>query len=128
AHHSVLRIPARSPTPDLHDQFARERARPAPQDHQDARPFPYRRRRDEIDLARAAQHHGQVGAHRVLLAAGDESIRDSLRRPLFAVERVKCTSAWTLPEPWTHRTRPPLLGKPHRTRFPTAPTRIIGSR
>ena len=38
---------------------------------------------------------------------------------------VKCAGAWTLPEPWTHRTRPPLLGKPHRTRFPTAPTRII---
>jgi hypothetical protein len=32
---------------------------------------------------------------------------------------------WTLPEPWTHRTRPPLLGKPHRTRFPTAPTALI---
>ena len=28
-------------------------------------------------------------------------------------------------EPWTHRTRPPLLGKPHRTRFPTAPTALI---
>jgi hypothetical protein len=23
------------------------------------------------------------------------------------------------------RTRPPLLGKPHRTRFPTAPTRVV---
>ena len=32
---------------------------------------------------------------------------------------------WTLPEPWTHRTRPPLLGKPHRTRFPTATTALI---
>src|SRR5437867_623217 len=78
-------------------------------------------------MARTAKHHGQVGAHRVLLAAGDESICDSLRRTLFAVERVKCKSAWTLPERWTHRTRPPLLGKPHRTRFPTAPTRIIVS-
>src|SRR5205814_4546987 len=29
---------------------------------------------------------------------------------------------WKLPEPWTPRTRPPLLGKPHRTRFPTATT------
>ncbi len=27
---------------------------------------------------------------------------------------------WKLPEPWTHRTRPPLLGKPPR--FPTATT------
>src|SRR5437773_12497822 len=66
-----------------------------------------------------------MGAHGLLLAAGDESIRDSLRRPLFAFTRVKCKSAWTLPEPWTPRTRPPLLGKPHRTRFPTAPTRIV---
>ena len=35
------------------------------------------------------------------------------------------TRLWTLPEPWTHRTRPPLLEKPHRTRFPTAPTAIL---
>lgn len=28
---------------------------------------------------------------------------------------------WTLPEPWTHRTRPPLLGKP-QTGLPQAPT------
>ena len=60
-----------------------------------------------------------------LLETGDESIRDPLRRSLFPIDRVKCNGAWTLPEPWTHRTRPPLLGKPHRTRFPTAPTRII---
>ena len=32
---------------------------------------------------------------------------------------------WTLPERWTHRTRPPLLGRPHRTRFPTAPAALI---
>src|SRR6266852_2028431 len=29
---------------------------------------------------------------------------------------------------WTRRTRPQGLGKPHRTRFPTAPTRIIDFR
>jgi len=29
---------------------------------------------------------------------------------------------WTLPSPWTHRTRPPGPGRPHRTRFPTART------
>ena len=35
---------------------------------------------------------------------------------------------WKLPEPWTPRTRPPLLGKPPRTRFPTATTGpIIGN-
>jgi len=36
-----------------------------------------------------------------------------------AFERAR---PWTPPEPWTHRTRPPLLGKPPRTRFHTAPT------
>ena len=30
-------------------------------------------------------------------------------------------SPWKLPEPWTPRTRPPLLGKPE-DRFPTATT------
>ena len=33
--------------------------------------------------------------------------------------------AWTLPSLWTPRTRPQGFGKPHRTRFPTAPTPII---
>ena len=39
--------------------------------------------------------------------------------------RARRKSAWTLPSLWTQRTRPQGLGKPHRTRFPTAPTRII---
>ena len=30
-------------------------------------------------------------------------------------------SLWTLPEPWTPRARPPLLGKPQNG-FPRAPT------
>ena len=29
---------------------------------------------------------------------------------------------WTLPDPWTHRSRPPFLAKPHTPRFRTAPT------
>ena len=33
--------------------------------------------------------------------------------------------AWTLPSLWTPRTRPQGLGKPHRTRFPTAPTPLL---
>ena len=33
-------------------------------------------------------------------------------------------TAWTLPSLWTPRTRPQGLGKPRRTRFPTAPTPI----
>jgi hypothetical protein len=31
------------------------------------------------------------------------------------------TSLWKLPQPWTPRTRPPLLGKPQNG-FPRAPT------
>ena len=49
---------------DLHDQRARKRARAAPEDHQDARPLSQRRCRDETDLARAAQHHREMGARR----------------------------------------------------------------
>jgi hypothetical protein len=75
--------------------------------------------------AGAAQYHGELGAGRPHLAPSDESVRDPVRRSLFAPDDVKCPRAWTLPEPWTHRTRPPLLGKPPRTRFPTAPTRIV---
>src|SRR6059036_3046778 len=43
------------------------------------------------------------------------------RLPARATQNQK-TRLWKLPEPWTHRTRPPLFGKPHTTRFPTAPT------
>jgi hypothetical protein len=68
-----------------------------------------------------------VGADLTPLPRRDESIRDPLRRSLSTLTGVRCTGAWTPPEPWTHRTRPRLLGKPHRTRFPTAPTRIIPS-
>ncbi len=35
-----------------------------------------------------------------------------------------CQTCSAHPAPWTPRTRPPLLGKPHSPRFPTAPTRI----
>jgi hypothetical protein len=38
---------------------------------------------------------------------------------------AKSKTMWTLPSLWTHRTRPQGLGKPHRTRFPTAPTSLI---
>src|SRR5713101_3249043 len=31
---------------------------------------------------------------------------------------------WKLPDPWTHRTRPPILAKP-QTGFAQAPTRLI---
>ncbi len=34
-------------------------------------------------------------------------------------------SLWKLPQPWTRRTRPPLLGKPQNG-FPQAPTGSLG--
>ena len=33
---------------------------------------------------------------------------------------TRCTGPWTLPDPWTHRPRPPVLGKP-RTVFHKRP-------
>ena len=39
---------------------------------------------------------------------------------------VVVASLWKLPEPWTHRTRPPLLGK-RADAFPTATTDVIVS-
>ena len=59
------------------------------------------------------------------LAPRNESIRDSVRGSFHATDDVKCRCAWTRPAPWTQRARPPRLGKPHRPRFPTAPTRTL---
>ena len=67
-----------------------------------------------------------MGARGAALEDGDVAVCDPRRRSLSRLAGVKCAGAWRLPEPWTHSTRPPLLGKPHRTRFPTAPTRILG--
>jgi putative transposase len=60
----------------------------------------------------------------ITATSSDESICDSLWRSLSSPDNVECISAWTPPSLRTHRTRPPGLGKPHRTRFPTAPTRV----
>jgi putative transposase len=125
---SVLRVSARHPPPDLHDECPRERPCAAAQDHQDPRPLSERRRRHKIDLARPPQYHREMGTHGLLLETRDEPVCDPLSGSLSAGEYVKWRtrqSAWTLPSLWTHRTRPQRLGKPHRTRFPTAPTRLI---
>ena len=73
AGHSVLCVPAGSPAADLHDQRSGKRARATPKNHQDARPLSKRRRRDEIDLARAPQHHREVAAYAAHLARRHES-------------------------------------------------------
>ena len=91
------------------------------------RPLPDRPGGDEADLARLAQHHGGLVESCELLASGDEPIRDPVRGPLYEAPGVKCRGAWTLPSLWTPRTRPQRPGKPHRTRFPTAPTRTINA-
>ena len=54
----------------------------------------------------------------------DASVCDPLRRSLRRPPDVAC-ERWTLPSLWTHRTRLTATWKPQRTRFPTAPTRII---
>src|SRR5262249_23921633 len=66
-----------------------------------------------------------MGAECPLLETRDEPIRDPLRGSLHDTAGVKWAGAWTLPSPWTHNPRPPRLGKPHKPRFPTAPTRCI---
>jgi transposase-like protein len=48
--------------------------RPVAQDHQDARPFPDRRRSRQADLAGVAQHHRRLGHSRASLEGGDEPI------------------------------------------------------
>src|SRR5438034_7400551 len=68
-----------------------------------------------------------MGAWRADVARGDEPVCDSLRGTVYEREGVEWPRAWTLPSPWAPRTRPPRLGKPHRTRFPTAPTRIVNA-
>ncbi len=95
--------------------------------HQDPWPLSDRRVGDQTDLARAAEHHGTVGRQGGQpLAPRDAAVCDPLRGSLHHFRVVEWTRAWTLPGPWTPRTRPPALGKPHRTRFPTAPTRTLG--
>ena len=128
ARHSVLRVPPRRPAPDLHDQFARKRPRPAAEDHQNPWPFPDGRGGHEAHLARAAQHHGEIGARATLLETSDESVHDSLCGPLLALGRVTCQRRLDAAGAVDARKRPPLLRKPRRTRFPTAPTRIVVSR
>ena len=46
------------------------------QDHQDARPFPDRRRGEQTDMAGIAQHHRGLGAGRASLEGSDEPVRD----------------------------------------------------
>jgi putative transposase len=66
--HSVFCVSPRGPARDRHDQRAGERPRAAPQDHQDARPFPDRRGRHETPVAGVAQHHAALDAARPALA------------------------------------------------------------
>ena len=53
------------------------------------------------------------------------AIRHSARSVRPHSSGVQRRRAWTLPSPWTPRTRPQGFGKPQRTRFPTAPTPIV---
>ena len=63
-----------------------------------------------------------------VMAAADRRSWGLLRGHFSARDSQIGNRPWKLPEPWTPRTRPPLLGKPHRTRFPTATTGpIIGN-
>jgi hypothetical protein len=72
----------------------------------------------------AALHQGDLRG----MPADDRRSWGILRGHFSArATQISKTRLWKLPEPWTHRTRPPLFGKPHTTRFPTAPTGPIGN-
>lgn len=118
---SILCLPAGDSPRDLPDGCARERACTAPQNPRDPRPFSERRRRDETHLVGASQHHGDMAARRTHMALGDESICDSLWRSLYSPDDVKCTSAWTPPSRWTHRSARRNLENRTERGFPQRP-------
>ncbi len=89
--HPLLRLPARHPQGDLHDQRHREHQRSTAQDHQDAGALPQRRRGHQADLAGTAQHHGRVGTGRPGLEECDESVCDPLRR---SIHQTRCVSSF----------------------------------
>lgn len=70
-------------------------------------------------------HH----SHTTLMIHGESfrllRLRHKKGRAARQQRQALTTRAWTLPKPWPPRTRTPLLGEPHRTRCPTAPTAII---
>ena len=71
----VLHVPARDPAGDLHHQRDRERERAGAQDHQDARPFPDRRRGEQTHMAGVTQHHRRLEQRNVsttLIQPGSE--------------------------------------------------------
>jgi hypothetical protein len=117
---------------DLHDQRARERPCAAAEDHQHPRSFSQRRGGHEAHLAGAPQHYREMGARPHLLENRDESVRDPVSRSVHDAERVKCSPSRRARRA-RGRCRPcgrterahKGLGKPPRTRFPTASTRII---
>jgi putative transposase len=82
--HPLLRLPARGAPRGLHHQRHRKRAQPAAQDHQDARSLPQRRRGQQTHLAGTAQHHRRLEPRSQGMEAGDEPVRDTLRRAVHA--------------------------------------------
>ena len=58
--HPVPGVPAGAPQDHLHHQRDRVAELPAPEDHQEPRPLPQRRRRDQAALAGDPRHRGQT--------------------------------------------------------------------
>src|SRR6266545_1728232 len=78
--HPLPRLPRRDPPHHLHDQQRREPAHAGPQDDQDTRPLPQRRRCAAADLARDHARQDDV-AHLLQLDASNGSPTHPLRRP-----------------------------------------------
>ena len=66
-------------------------------------------------------HH----SHTLMIQGESYRLRQKKKAGSWQREALTKSRLWTLPEPWMHRTRPPLLGKPPRTGFPTATTALI---
>src|ERR1700754_2951019 len=86
ARRALLCVSAGDSSRDLHHERARERARTAPQDHQNPRPFSERRGGDETDLAGLAEYHRDVGTRGAVVADGDEPIRDLIWRSIHTTD------------------------------------------
>src|SRR5512144_3076574 len=78
--HPVPSLPARRAPSRLHDEHDRGTQPPDPQDHQDARTLPDRRRRAQADLAGDRPRPGQVAAQLQLEQRAGRR-QDPLRRP-----------------------------------------------
>ena len=84
---ALLRVPGRYPQGHLHDQRRRVSEHDSAQGDQDARLLPQRRSCDQAAVPGAAERRPKMAYH-TGLAAGSESLRDTLGRALSSACEV----------------------------------------